>query len=110
MLSIKDVIAYLKDNPRGYWFKRKLYGWGWVPAKWQGWAVIGIFIFFFAMNGLSFSAKPIPSDSEVLWFLIKTAIYVAALIAICYMKGESPRWQWGLPKKDSPDNDTNAEK
>ena len=43
---IKECIAYLKDNPRGYWFKAKLYGWGWVPVKWQGWlgVVIGIAI------------------------------------------------------------------
>ena len=35
----KDHIDYLKDNPEGYWFKRKLYGWGWTPARWQGWAI-----------------------------------------------------------------------
>ena len=29
---IKEYIAYLKDNPQGYWFKARLYGWGWAPA------------------------------------------------------------------------------
>jgi len=37
---IKEYIAYLKDNPQGYWFKAKLYGWGWDPAIWQGWLVL----------------------------------------------------------------------
>ena len=30
---LKQYIAYLKDNPQGYWFKAKLYGWGWVPVN-----------------------------------------------------------------------------
>ena len=30
---IKEYIAYLKDNPQGYWFKARLYGWGWVPVN-----------------------------------------------------------------------------
>ena len=37
---IKEYIAYLKDNLKRYWFKSKLYGWGWVPVKWQGWLVV----------------------------------------------------------------------
>ncbi|MCX6717702.1 MAG: hypothetical protein NTU76_03445 [Candidatus Taylorbacteria bacterium] len=22
------------------WFKRKTYGWGWVPSSWEGWFVV----------------------------------------------------------------------
>jgi hypothetical protein len=32
----KKYIEYLKDNPQGYWFKRKVWGWGWTPVTWQG--------------------------------------------------------------------------
>ena len=32
---LRQYIQYLKDNPQGYWFRRKLFGWGWVPVKWQ---------------------------------------------------------------------------
>ena len=46
----KKYWQYLKDNPEGYWFKRKLYGWGWVPVKWQGWLVIAISIAIFAFG------------------------------------------------------------
>lgn len=35
---------YLQDNPKKLWFKRKLYGWGWTPVKWQGWLTIIIYI------------------------------------------------------------------
>ena len=41
---IKEYIKYLKDNPQEYWFKAKLYGWGWTPVKWQGWCVIFLYI------------------------------------------------------------------
>lgn len=36
---LKEYLEYLKDNPKHLWFKRKLYGWGWVPVRWQGWLV-----------------------------------------------------------------------
>jgi len=36
---LKKYIAYLKDNPKRYWFKAKMYGWGWTPVKWQDWLV-----------------------------------------------------------------------
>ena len=50
---IKEYIKYLKDNPRGYWFKARLYGWGWTPATWQGWLVLAIWlvlVLFFAFK------------------------------------------------------------
>ena len=33
MINFKE---YIRNNPKGYWFKRKLYGWGWFPVKWEG--------------------------------------------------------------------------
>ena len=49
----KESIAYLKDNPHGYWFKAKLYGWGWVPVKWQGWLVVAVAIGFLEIMAVS---------------------------------------------------------
>ncbi|HZX50161.1 MAG TPA: hypothetical protein VFE94_03385 [Candidatus Paceibacterota bacterium] len=40
MSIFDDYIAYAKDNPKGHWFKRKLFGWGWTPVTRQGWAVV----------------------------------------------------------------------
>ncbi len=36
---LQKYLSYLRDNPQKLWFKRKLYGWGWTPATWQGWFV-----------------------------------------------------------------------
>ena len=44
MKLIQDHIEYLKDNPEGYWFKRKLYGYGWTPATREGWFVLVVYI------------------------------------------------------------------
>ena len=35
------------------------------------------------------------------WFIVKVIALVAALIFVCYKKGESPRWQWGSSGKMS---------
>lgn len=94
---IKKYINYLKDNPEGYWFKRKLYGWGWTPVKWQGWAVIGVYVGLLVL--LASTLEPKTTDKEAsLMFVLPLIILTVALIRICYKKGESPRWQWGLPK------------
>ena len=95
----ENHIKYLKDNPNNLWFKRKLYGWGWTPVKWQGWVVIlaYILILFILFKDVdpevnTFKENLIP---VFLLFIILTVI----LIGICYKKGESPKWQWGPPKE-----------
>lgn len=85
---------YLKDNPEGYWFKRKLYGWGWTPARWQGWAVTAAYVAIIIALGLTLDESS--SDQEaMLAFVLPLVILTAAFIRICYKKGEKPRWQWG---------------
>lgn len=92
-------IAYLKDNPEGYWFKRKLYGWGWTPATWQGWLVLIIFLALLVLNTLRFNPEA-HTDREVLTeFIPQTVVLILVLIVICYKTGEKPKWQWGLPKE-----------
>ena len=43
-MFVKQYLEYVRDNPQGYWFKAKIYGWGWVPARWQGWLVIAVYV------------------------------------------------------------------
>ncbi len=99
---IKEYINYLKDNPQGYWFKAKLYGWGWTPARWQGWLVILAYIAIILTLVLNIE-EDIPgnpdSGSNFLVFGLPIILLTALLIFICYKKGEKPRWQWGPPKK-----------
>jgi uncharacterized membrane protein YhaH (DUF805 family) len=98
---IKEYINYLKDNPQGNWFKAKLYGWGWTPAKWQGWVVLLAYVALLLTLVLS-REKDIPgnpdSGSNFLTFALPVILLTTLLIFICYKKGEKPHWQWG-PKK-----------
>lgn len=101
MNIITTYLNYLKDNPQGYWFKRKLYGWGWVPARWQGWVVVATFIVIVVASGLEMSARDEggePTTGELGWFFARILIAVVALIVVCYKTGEKPRWMWGPPK------------
>lgn len=96
---IKEYIRHLKDNPEGYWFKRKLFGWGWVPVTWQGWLIVlGYIILMFAFTATL--DKNSPPREAAFTFLVPAAILTATLIRICYTKGEKPRWQWGYKKEE----------
>lgn len=98
---IKEYIDYLKDNPEGYWFKAKLYGWGWVPVRWQGWLILFVYIgliFTLAISREKYIPGNPDSGSNFLTFALPIIILTALLIFICYKKGEKPRWQWGPPK------------
>lgn len=99
MKYFKDCCSYLKDNPEGYWFKRKLYGWGWTPATWQGWAILFVFIAYIMNVTINFVPNHEPNESELIWFFAKVFGSVAILLVICYKTGESPKWMWGLPEK-----------
>ena len=91
---LKEYIAYFRDNPKGYWFKAKLFGWGWVPVRWQGWLVMTVGITFLAF-GLYVGETDDDPGATLLGFLIMIAI----ILFFGYKKGEKPEWRWGLPKK-----------
>ncbi len=93
-----DFEKYIKDNPKGYWFKNKIYGWGWFPVKWQGWVVILVFVIAITLNSIRFDLTNNESTTALTSFLLQTFALALILITVCYIKGEKPRWQWGLPK------------
>jgi hypothetical protein len=91
----KKYIGYLKDNPNGYWFKRKLYGWGWVPVKSQGWLVVAIFVGIVLGLGSFIGSKAEPTEGDLFLFFAGMIVSLIALFSICLKKGEKPCWQWG---------------
>ncbi len=96
MNFIKSYKEYINDNPEGYWFKRKIYGWGWTPVKWQGWFVIAVFVVLLIANAIDLDK--FPTDQELTTFFVKIILYIFVLLLICYRKGEKPAWQWGIEK------------
>ena len=81
------------------WFRAMRYGWGWVPATWQGWLTLIIYIagmvklYFFFDGALHELVNPLA------FFIPAAFALTGILIAICYVTGEKPRWRWG--DKDS---------
>lgn len=100
MNIIKNYIRYIRDNPNGYWFKRKLYGYGWTPARWQGWGVMVIYISL--VLSFVFQMGEVSSISQVLSRFVFPVIFLTLLfLFVVYKKGESLRWQWGDENGDS---------
>ena len=77
------------DSPK-YWFPAKRYGWGWgPPLTWQGWVVfVGWFAVFIPATVHLLPRRPAA-------FMVFTLLMGLVLIAICYIKGEPPRWRSG---------------
>ncbi len=102
---IKKHADYIKDNPEGLWFKRKLYGWGWTPANWQGFAVVILYVVLVTMFALTIDEF---SPRREIWFtfILPVAILTVTLIRICYAKGEKPKWQWGETKETMTTKDS----
>jgi hypothetical protein len=95
MQIIKKYIEYLKDNPEGKWFKRKIYGWGWTPVKWQGWGVVAVGIAFVFAGIYVGEIDDAPGAA-----LIGILLGLAFILFFGFWKGEKPRWQWGPPDKN----------
>jgi hypothetical protein len=73
-----------------YWFHAKRYGWGWgLPATWQGWVVL--ITWLTAVTLIS----PILAVRSMLYFAIFIILMTSVLLAICFAKGEPPKWRWG---------------
>jgi len=104
----KKYINYLKDNPNHYWFKRKVFGWGWTPATREGWLVTLVFIA--AVLSLAFRVDENATPKEVVTdLLIPLAVLLILLFVIAYRKGEKPKWMFGFPE-DIDKNSTEIEK
>jgi len=69
------------------WFKRKKYGWGWIPSSIEGWLVI-----ILACAIIIYFASKVEENSINILYAILAAV---VLVIINYIKGEKPRWQWG---------------
>lgn len=79
-----------KETDRKYWFKAKQYGWGWYPARIEGFAAMLLYILaaFFTAWTLGNSGDSVPMAVAL---VVETVLFVA----LCWKKGEKPRWRWG---------------
>jgi hypothetical protein len=75
-----------------YWFRAKRYGWGWgLPVRREGWIVFLVWLVLAILDGILIAPQSVPI------FIIILAVLTIAFLAVCYAKGEPPRWRWGKP-------------
>lgn len=89
-----EYVEYLKDNPQGYWFKSKLYGIGWMPARKEGWTIMAVYLLF--VLGLATLAPNITTDAQAFTHIIAPILLATLLfLAVVWKTGEPLKWRWG---------------
>ena len=80
------------------WFVPKRYGYGAVPASWEGWAVIAVFLAADAALAWFVLIRPATAGQGVSFgrvaaFLAAVAVLVVLLILVCKAKTHE-EWRW----------------
>lgn len=76
----------------GYWFARKLYGFGATPVTWQGWAVTGVF-------GAIFGAIFVWAPTIALKIGMTAPLLIAFLYFVWSKTDGGWGWRWGPDKR-----------
>jgi len=85
----------MKEN---YWFKANKTGYGWHPANWKGWAILGLYVLFLVYSFIQVALQSHSVMDRLIGFLPRWLIFTAILTVITYLKGESITW--GAKGKD----------
>ena len=81
-----------------YWFRAKRYGWGWgLPLTWQGWLTFFLY-FILAVLAVVFLS---PARFGTGFFAVVLVLLTLLLVAVCWLKGEPPRWRWGRADRET---------
>ncbi|MDE8348131.1 MAG: hypothetical protein POG74_01420 [Acidocella sp.] len=77
------------QNPEHYWFRAKRHGWGWgLPLTWEGWASLAVFMALVVAAVVVF-----PPYRALVPFVVCVVALNGLLVAVCWLKGEPPRWR-----------------
>ncbi len=78
------------EKARPIWFPAKRYGWGWgVPFVWQGGVVLVLWVAALVEGAVELAGR------HWIAFAVFMVVMCGMMIAICYARGERPRWRWG---------------
>lgn len=90
---------------KNLWFKRKRYGYGWVPVTWQGWLTVAIFVVVISVSAVFIEYQNVESVLSMSLYLIFVLVASLVLVIISYKKGPKPKWRWGRGDEDDPNED-----
>jgi hypothetical protein len=76
------------------WFRAKMYGWGWYPITWQGWAITLLYVLTLVAKAKEINKAQHTVSDFLINFGFQFIILTILLLTICYLKGEKPEWRW----------------
>jgi len=96
----------MKDKQK-LWFKRRRYGYGWIPVTWEGAVTVISFIITIVFSSIVLlkDVERNTYQSEVGVFFIVLMLLIGIHLGITYKKGPSPKWRWGSKPTDNPETD-----
>jgi drug/metabolite transporter (DMT)-like permease len=86
-----------------YWFKRRRYGWGWIPVTWQGWLTLIVGLGAIVIRAILIAKTP--ANADTVQFTVAVFLIVIFYFIISLLKGPKPKWRWGKLPTDNPDED-----
>jgi hypothetical protein len=95
-----------KNKNKEYLMKRRRYGWGWTPVKWQSIAVIIMQVVIIFVAATFLPLKPIqPTVGELIAFFMIVSLSITTLIIFSSVSAPKPSWRWGKKPTDNPEED-----
>lgn len=88
-----------------YWFKRRRYGYGWIPSTWEGWLVLAVYIVTISVGAFLIDYESKEVHANLVMYLLFVLLSTAILLFITYKKGPKPKWRWGETPADDPEED-----
>jgi hypothetical protein len=81
-----------------YWFKANKSGYGWHPANWKGWTILGLYVVFLIYSFIEIHLQSHSVSDTLIAFFPRFLLFSALLTIVTYLKGESITW--GAKGKD----------
>jgi hypothetical protein len=75
-----------------YWFKANKSGYGWHPANWKGWVILGFYVVFLVYSFIEIKLQSNSISDTLSGFFFRWLLFTALLTIITYLKGESITW------------------
>ena len=87
-MRFRDFGARYSVRP-GYWFVPKRFGWGSVPATWQGWVATLAFV------GVAAAIGNLAQHRSAIWAALLVPL-VLGFLWLCWVKTDGGwHWHWG---------------
>ena len=97
MCTVTGMVADTPQSERDIWFPAKRYGWGWgLPCRREGWIFLAVWMAVLMAGTaglLALLAWPISIGAWFVIFYGWMTLWTTVLIAVCWAKGERPRWR-----------------